>query len=233
MRGPTTCWPRSSPAQVACQDNLGGARRRAARPSAGRGDDRQLPARGDGRRRAARRLLRRHRDGRDPQTAAVDLPEPSPLAHEILNGEPVHLPRRRAAGGAPGARRVDAPHAARRRRGAFGALDAGGHRPGACEAAARRCATRTSCTTRCCSSVLRARPRQQSRRAGCAAAVQQRRAAWLELAGRAASWLPPSGSPSVQALFPDAALAAAAAPRSSGDGPVEPRGRGAAQVVRG
>ena len=57
---------------------------------------------------------------------ARDTPEPSPLCHEILNARPVRVPRRRAAGGAAGARGAGAaghrsgarrrPGRARRRR---------------------------------------------------------------------------------------------------------------------
>ena len=46
-------------------------------------------------------------------SSRVDTPEPSPFSHEILNAKPVRLPGRRAARGAPGARRGDAADAAR------------------------------------------------------------------------------------------------------------------------
>ena len=118
-----------------------------ARPPARAPDAARLPARGDGRRRASSALLAAHRARRGARSHLRDSTEPSPLAHEILNAQPVHVPRRRAARGAPHARGGAAPRAARASQRDLGALDA--------EAIARvrergapgRRATPTSCTT--------------------------------------------------------------------------------------
>ena len=97
---------------------------RAAGPPAGRRDDRQLPARGDGHRRPARACSSASTRRRSARVA-IDTPAPSPMSHEILNANPytflddAPLEERRARAVSlrrtdPGARRR--PRRARRRR---------------------------------------------------------------------------------------------------------------------
>ena len=88
----------------ACQDNHGGGADRAARPPAGARDHARLPGRGDGRRGPARGAARRSPTA-DISASARETPEPSRVRARDPQRQPVRVPRRRAAGGAPHARR--------------------------------------------------------------------------------------------------------------------------------
>ena len=146
------------------------------------------------------------------EVVARDLTEPSPLAHEMLLGAALRLPRRRAAGGAPHPGGDGAALARRRRR-----------RPSSARSIPRRsrgCATRpgprprtpTSCTTRWSGSA--SSPTEEARgerRAG---------ASWLDDAGGRAArgaavdapgatlWIAAERLPQFRALWPDGAARA-------------------------
>ena len=100
------------PGQTACQDNHGGGADRDPRPPAGARDRARLPGRGDGRRgpargaRGAAPTAASPRRARAPGAVGVRARDPE--------RQPVRVPRRRAAGGAPHARGGAAPRAARR-----------------------------------------------------------------------------------------------------------------------
>ena len=84
---PRTCSPRSFPAQLACGDNHPSVRSSCPiiRWSTRRIDN--CLARGDGRRRPARRCSMRSAAA-DSHACRVETPAPSPMSHEILNANP-------------------------------------------------------------------------------------------------------------------------------------------------
>ncbi len=86
------------PDQLACAENLSGEREIPG-PSAGAPGAARLPARGHGSRWPGKDLLARH-GARGIQMVTRDLPHPSPLAQEILDGASLRLSGRCAARGA-------------------------------------------------------------------------------------------------------------------------------------
>ena len=134
------------PDAAACLENIPG-RSPDSRSSARRADHPRLPRGGDGLRRPRRVLERIHRG--DLRCVARDTPEPSPLAHEILNARPYAF-----LDDAPlEERRTQAVHARR----AGDAVDGRRSRRAWTRRRSSACAKRrapirampTSCTTRC------------------------------------------------------------------------------------
>ena len=164
--GRTTCSPRSSPAQTACQDNHGGGAIEMPDHPLVRETHPRLPDRGDGRRRAARRCCTTLR-ARPIQTLARELPEPSVFSHEILNANPyaflddAPLEERRTR--AVSVRRGLPAEVAER----LGGARSGGDRRRSWPRRSPTCATPTSCTI-CCSSWARCPRRGRGRAAGTA-----------------------------------------------------------------
>ena len=110
---PTTCWPRSSPTRPPAR-TTSPATIEHPRPPAGARDDRTTACTRRWTSTACSDVLQRHRSGRDPHRGRRDARAVAVLARDPER-QPLRLPRRRAARGAPRPRRAAAPHAARRR----------------------------------------------------------------------------------------------------------------------
>ena len=133
------------PDQVACLENIVGRARGAGSP-AGQPDHARLPARGDGRGRAAGdpAQARRRRDRRRrarPHRA-------QPARRRSIERRAVRLPRRRAAGGTPHPGGADAPLERRRQMPTTWAGSIPMRSPRCAKRPGRRCAMPTRCTRR-------------------------------------------------------------------------------------
>ena len=152
------------PQAQACGENIVGDARDPRSPARVR-DDPRLPRRGDGRRRPAR-AARAARARRDPGDGARHR-RAEPAVARAAQREPVRVPRRRAARGAPHARGRSCAAACRadggRRRRARSTTAAIAPPP---RRSRRPCATPTSCTTRCSALWLVPEPLGEAARAG-------------------------------------------------------------------
>ena len=135
------------PDAAACLENIPGDRA-DSRSSAGHPDRARLPRGGDGLRRPARGA-RAHPSRRAAAASRATRRSRRVFAHEILNAQPVRVPRRCAARGAAEPRGADAAGRRTRRRPAISARSTPPRSRGCARRSVRIRATPTSCTTRC------------------------------------------------------------------------------------